>query len=706
MDRRPDVRTQLKEIKDLLKAWLALRASSWVYTSADQEQQDSMEWDLQCSEICIYKAVARLRKHYGFVATFDVTVTGGTLEEWHLYLLAFKGTETVTDMMANLGAEPCKETFADLGMQVHSGWRARLSDTDLQQKLVEALQSLDPSDSKDVLVAGHSLGGALAQICMLWLWKKFVNVNGGEATYRDVVKNARCFTFGSPAPFANLQLSVDAHCRDALRQKAQKWLAEACTNIAHVKDPVVRLPFNVEALRQLAPQSISLGSGLLNFAGITPRLPKELKSYRPLCSMIVLFWPQPSEDWTTLHPVDDAERYYSWLFGEPPDGLDLQVHNIETYGLLFHGKPREDLANKSESMLRHYVVSLQAVDPKLERRLSRLARTLQRFTPSAREDLMAPYSHMFRLVSQIQAGLAEMQEDGQTLRHLGHEWQHNRKRLKSLMEQLDRNLRSADASVKLLSNGTDAAALETTRELSRTFGDISNIAEEVLSTLDACQEQAKDSLQHVDSIFTKLQPAIQQAAELKTAATATGSILEFFRRYLASRPGVRLVTELGVTFALRAATGSGGLACALAYAALLAMWPYDDELLVHLFEISRGLGGYAECVTPELERMDAFLRTFREKLVDTQTGQEEMQECIKNLKEEMKVLAKNLQVLDQEVGSDERRMVIAEITNAAQLMLEKHEEACQLEEEKPALAVEPQLAVMSAIPRALTAYDR
>ena len=111
----------------------------------------------------MYKATARLRQNFGWVATFDVSVTGGAVSEWRLFLLVFKGTENETDMMANLGAEPCMETFAESAMQVHSGWRARLSDTELQGRLAEALQGMCTSDPPDILVAGHSLGGALAQ---------------------------------------------------------------------------------------------------------------------------------------------------------------------------------------------------------------------------------------------------------------------------------------------------------------------------------------------------------------------------------------------------------------------------------------------------------------------------------------------------------------------------------------------------------------
>lgn len=61
-------------------------------------------WRLDRGNLCEYAATAKLRKETKQFMTFDLQIAGGTLdEEWHVFLLAFRGTVTLQDWLTNVG---------------------------------------------------------------------------------------------------------------------------------------------------------------------------------------------------------------------------------------------------------------------------------------------------------------------------------------------------------------------------------------------------------------------------------------------------------------------------------------------------------------------------------------------------------------------------------------------------------------------------
>ena len=193
----------MKDIKDNLSYWLALEAVSFVYQdeavrAAALGADNTCVWRLDCGNLCEYAATAKLRKETKQFMTFDVQIAGGTLdEEWHVSLLAFRGSVTLQDWLTNAGAVRNLEPFDQIAVGVHAGWHAYVSDPAQHAELKTAISGL--SNATSILVCGHSLGGALSQITMLFLWLQMQDKHGG--LYRNqLVKNARCITFGSPAP--------------------------------------------------------------------------------------------------------------------------------------------------------------------------------------------------------------------------------------------------------------------------------------------------------------------------------------------------------------------------------------------------------------------------------------------------------------------------------------------------------------------------
>lgn len=76
----------MKDIKDNLSYWLALKASSFVYNDeADRTAALGADktciWRLDCGNLCEHAATAKLRKETKQFMTFDVQIAGGTLDE-------------------------------------------------------------------------------------------------------------------------------------------------------------------------------------------------------------------------------------------------------------------------------------------------------------------------------------------------------------------------------------------------------------------------------------------------------------------------------------------------------------------------------------------------------------------------------------------------------------------------------------------------
>eukprot|EP00438_Fugacium_kawagutii_P036515 Skav217606 [mRNA] locus=scaffold2172:187971:190272:+ [translate_table: standard] len=246
----------MEEIKQKLRYWLAWHASNWVYQDpASRGNGDA--WLLDCGDGVEYQATVKLRMAAVVggplqFSSFDVEVTGGALTvtaPWKIYILAFRGTVTLQDWLTNLSVPINWDSpLADLGVGVHAGWHAYVSDRDKQQQLRDALVNIE---SDEILLAGHSLGGALAQIVMLFLCREHETLQSQLHKQEHIANHAYCITFGSPAPFAeipNLNPRVKAKKQ---REKAKGWMKERCVNFVNNNDPVPRLPFAPDFVAEL-----------------------------------------------------------------------------------------------------------------------------------------------------------------------------------------------------------------------------------------------------------------------------------------------------------------------------------------------------------------------------------------------------------------------------------------------------------------------
>ena len=101
-----------------------------------------------------------------------------------LLVLGFAGTESWQDIIVDLDAPWSPWSIGDLYVgKIHTGF---LDETrDVVVPWIDANASL-LGKAKKVMVTGHSLGGALAQLTTMWL-----NVSHGPSW-------SGCFTFGSP----------------------------------------------------------------------------------------------------------------------------------------------------------------------------------------------------------------------------------------------------------------------------------------------------------------------------------------------------------------------------------------------------------------------------------------------------------------------------------------------------------------------------
>ena len=96
---------------------------------------------------------------------------------------AFRGTNTTEDLMANINVQP----HFKFGGQLHSGFWNRATEVDIAD-IMEAVRT-----GRHVVITGHSLGGAVAQLVMLRVLEEQAvysnNLPGGQVT---------CISFGAP----------------------------------------------------------------------------------------------------------------------------------------------------------------------------------------------------------------------------------------------------------------------------------------------------------------------------------------------------------------------------------------------------------------------------------------------------------------------------------------------------------------------------
>ena len=319
---------------------------------------------------------------------------GGALPgEWRIYLLAFRGTVDLKDWITNLGVRVNWGPFANLMLGVHSGWHAAVSEESLHQKLKTAAAGLDHDQ---VLLAGHSMGAALAQMAMLFMWLE--SQSGESPLYGSkLVKTARCVIFGSPAPFVhNTDRNVSAQQRG---RKARAWMETQCVNFINGEDPVPRLPFNFTfCVSWLASFGLELPENVNS----------ELQSYEHFCRHIILGHEETT--FSFCEPADDAVRR------EEAGGRGKSSHHpLDNYSAEMLGKLQVALAADSKPLLRMVSYRPKAKKPDLGQSLSMLQTSLSDLPPDAREDWKSPFGTIFASIQQVSISLQNLQSSMELL---------------------------------------------------------------------------------------------------------------------------------------------------------------------------------------------------------------------------------------------------------------------------------------------------
>ena len=104
-------------------------------------------------------------------------------------IISIRGTDNGKNVLTDLDARPFKDR--KLGVQVHRGFR------DASEKLKNDIIENVPLE-ENIILTGHSLGGAIAQILGLW--------------FEDDAYEVQIYTFGSPSVMIE-QMWEDGHFR-------------------------------------------------------------------------------------------------------------------------------------------------------------------------------------------------------------------------------------------------------------------------------------------------------------------------------------------------------------------------------------------------------------------------------------------------------------------------------------------------------------
>jgi len=129
-------------------------------------------------------------------------------------VIAFRGSRTNPDWIADLTALQTDFPYAPEKLRIHSGFNAVYASC--RQQIMSALTALD--SSKQLFVTGHSLGGALAILCAL------------DAAVNTDFKVPTMYNFGSP------------RVGDPRFAASYNRLVNNSMRIVHINDIVALLP--------------------------------------------------------------------------------------------------------------------------------------------------------------------------------------------------------------------------------------------------------------------------------------------------------------------------------------------------------------------------------------------------------------------------------------------------------------------------------
>lgn len=185
-------------------------------------------------------------------------------------LITFRGSVTANDWSANADAAPIKSGLwhEDLpNVLVHKGWGGEIwhhflltmgSNGVREDGELTVAQLLKEYCVEKVLFAGHSLGGALAQVATLTAMVKLPKIVSESPTERSCPE-VRAFVFASPMPF---YFDKD-NLKDSEEEILQRFRAKV-HNVVFSLDVVPRIPGNHKWLKPCLEDFNELGNAMVN----------------------------------------------------------------------------------------------------------------------------------------------------------------------------------------------------------------------------------------------------------------------------------------------------------------------------------------------------------------------------------------------------------------------------------------------------------
>jgi len=296
-DPTPNVITGLSADDELehLISIVAVRLSRWMYkvqydaakkamppAAESFELRSGRIFSVSFSVLNFTEADSNVQEQRGMVL---VTITGPNLPPFKALFVAFRGTARLQDWMGNISPLVNDEPFSRYGIGVHAAWHGMVAPRKKQEQIWKAAQDAAKWGAERMILTGHSMGGALAQIAMMQVYSKLDEMKISPSSLcpdqERMLKGVECVTFASPMPFVTDE--EDDVTIEVLRsqRRALQWMSNNAVNFVNNNDVVSRLPgcldFLREVLATVRPASVAykLGTAFLNGAPV-------LRRYRPI----------------------------------------------------------------------------------------------------------------------------------------------------------------------------------------------------------------------------------------------------------------------------------------------------------------------------------------------------------------------------------------------------------------------------------------
>ncbi|CAE7551848.1 PIP5K1 [Symbiodinium natans] len=178
---------------------LAARTAEWIYEVKRplpellevHERQIRIKYE---HRKCFQPSARNPVRMCSMVATWFLE--GSEQDQHRVFLITFRGTETLRDWMHNFAAGLNQRAFHDQGLHVHMGWSAAIDVNDFVTQLAAGLRQEERRARLDAfLLTGHSLGGALAQVAAMMAYREAPKYNAN--LYDLLRERLQCITGGS-----------------------------------------------------------------------------------------------------------------------------------------------------------------------------------------------------------------------------------------------------------------------------------------------------------------------------------------------------------------------------------------------------------------------------------------------------------------------------------------------------------------------------